>query len=81
MPFGDVSRPALGASLLAAAAKRDGFAATVRYFHLDLAAEIGLDEGALSDTPPRLDAIIAGDVCLVTDTRPVASAPVLRNRR
>ncbi|APR76765.1 radical SAM/B12 binding domain protein [Minicystis rosea] len=42
MPFADVERPALGISLLAAAAKQRGYSCAVRYFGLDLAERIGL---------------------------------------
>ena len=59
MPFADVERPALGVSLLAAAARQRGYTSAVRYFGLDLAARIGMstyawiaqrgDEGGLLD--------------------------------
>ena len=38
MPFADVERPALGVSLLTAAARRRGYTCAVRYFGFDLAA-------------------------------------------
>lgn len=42
MPFADVGRPALGVSLLAAAARRRGHSCAVRYFGIDLIERIGL---------------------------------------
>lgn len=41
MPFADIERPALGVSLLAAAARRRGYSCAVRYFGIDLADRIG----------------------------------------
>lgn len=43
MPFADVSRPALGVSLLKAAAEAAGFIASVEYLNIELAERIGLD--------------------------------------
>lgn len=42
MPFADVGRPAIGVSLLQAAAQRAGASSRVLYFNLDFAAEAGL---------------------------------------
>jgi ribosomal peptide maturation radical SAM protein 1 len=41
MPFGALERPGLGLGLLQAAARRDGFSCTTRYFGFDLADAIG----------------------------------------
>jgi ribosomal peptide maturation radical SAM protein 1 len=43
MPFADVGRPALGVSLLNAAARRMGITSSVVYFNLDFAERCGLD--------------------------------------
>jgi len=43
MPFADLDRPAIGVSLLAAAAQRMGRTASVEYFNLELAELIGAD--------------------------------------
>ncbi len=43
MPFADVARPAIGVSLLKAAALRAGFSAAVTYGSIELADRIGLD--------------------------------------
>jgi magnesium-protoporphyrin IX monomethyl ester (oxidative) cyclase len=42
MPFADVNRPAIGVSLLHAAARQAGFSSRIAYFNLDLAEAIGL---------------------------------------
>ena len=41
MPFADVNRPAIGVSLLHAAARQAGFSSRIAYFNLDLAEAIG----------------------------------------
>jgi ribosomal peptide maturation radical SAM protein 1 len=43
MPFADVTRPALGVSLLKAAAARAGFSARVEYCNIDFAERVGVD--------------------------------------
>ena len=43
MPFADAGRPAIGVSLLAAAARRAGYTATVTYANLALAARLGVE--------------------------------------
>jgi ribosomal peptide maturation radical SAM protein 1 len=53
MPFADVERPAIGVSLLQAAAKRLGFTSFIHYFNLDLAEAIGHElYGQLSNLVP-----------------------------
>jgi ribosomal peptide maturation radical SAM protein 1 len=42
-PFADICRPAIGVSLLEAAAVRDGYSATIEYCNLDLAETIGVE--------------------------------------
>ncbi|MGE3512533.1 MAG: RiPP maturation radical SAM C-methyltransferase, partial [Vicinamibacterales bacterium] len=43
MPFADVGRPAIGVSLLKAAAARAGYSATIVYPNIRLASELGVD--------------------------------------
>jgi ribosomal peptide maturation radical SAM protein 1 len=43
MPFADVERPAIGVSLLQAAAKRCGLSSAIFYFNFDLAEALGYD--------------------------------------
>ena len=43
MPFADINRPAIGVSLLKAGVERRGFSASVEYFCLPLAEQIGGD--------------------------------------
>src|ERR1041384_6057622 len=43
MPFADIGRPAIGVSLLQAAALDRGYSATVQYFNIDLGDRMGLD--------------------------------------
>lgn len=43
LPFAVVEYPAIGVSLLQARLRQLGFSSTIRYFHLDLAARIGLE--------------------------------------
>jgi ribosomal peptide maturation radical SAM protein 1 len=43
MPFADPSMPTLGVSLLKAAIAREGFAAAIRYFNIDLVDRIGVE--------------------------------------
>jgi len=51
MPFGSVHRPAIGVSLLKAGLAKIGISATVHYFNLKLAEQIGLDlHDRLSET-------------------------------
>jgi ribosomal peptide maturation radical SAM protein 1 len=42
LPFADLSRPALGESLLQAAVTQRGFSSRIRYFNLDFAAGVGV---------------------------------------
>lgn len=42
-PFADITRPAIGVSLLKAAARRAGFSARVEYLNIDLAHVVGVD--------------------------------------
>lgn len=43
MPFADVSRPAIGVSLLHSAARQRGYSSRVEYFNIDLAEIVGLE--------------------------------------
>jgi hypothetical protein len=56
MPFADIGRPAIGVSLLKAAAVNDGFSATVHYCNFDLAELIGqrVYQQVSSSFPPEI---------------------------
>jgi ribosomal peptide maturation radical SAM protein 1 len=72
MPFADSGRPAIGVSLLKAAALRAGFSATIEYCNLDLVESMGLEiyQRVASSFPPELmvgewffaDDLFAGDI-------------------
>src|SRR5437588_4440379 len=53
MPFADIGRPAIGVSLLKAAAERDGFSVHVEYLNLRYAERIGAElYSSIADTYP-----------------------------
>jgi ribosomal peptide maturation radical SAM protein 1 len=56
MPFAEIGRPAIGVSLLKAGAAGAGFAATIEYCNLDLAASLGQQvyQQVSSSFPPEL---------------------------
>ena len=56
MPFADIGRPAIGVSLLKAAALRGGYSASVQYCNVDLGDLMGLDlyQKISSGFPPDL---------------------------
>src|SRR5262249_4170913 len=72
MPFADVGRPAIGVSLLKAAAARAGYTSTVIYPNVRLAAEVGvgLYQKLSSSFPPEAlagewffaDDLFSGDI-------------------
>jgi hypothetical protein len=67
MPFADIGRPAIGVSLLKAAALRGGYSASVQYCNVDLGDRVGLDlyQRLSSSFPPDLlvgEWFFAGDL-------------------
>ena len=66
MPFADIGRPALGVSLLKAAAERAGYSATIRYCSIEWADIIGLDlyQKVSNGFPPEL---LVGEWCFADD--------------
>ena len=86
MPFADLGRPAIGVSLLKAAALEAGYTSVIEYCNIQLADELGAElyQQLSSLLPPNLvvgewffaDDLFAGDI---PDTEQFINGPLARN--
>lgn len=86
MPFADLGRPAIGVSLLKAAALEAGYTSVIEYCNIQLADELGAElyQQLSSLLPPNLvvgewffaDDLFAGDI---PDTEQFINGPIARN--